>query len=353
MLAAIATTTLHDDVYGEDATTTGLERDMARRCGHEAAAFVPTGTMANQLALRALLDGCPPHGILADARAHILRWEAGGIAHLSGAMVQAVRPRNGRHLTVADVEAHAILADDVHRCPTRAVSIENTAGGAVVPLADLRALKRWAARHGVGVHVDGARLWEAVAAGAGSLRDFGACADALTLDFSKNLGAPMGAVVVGSAALVGRVRRIRKGIGGGLRQAGVLAAAARQAVEENFGSGLVDERGVLRRSQALARVVGCMWTERGGRLLADVETNIVWLDLRRAGVENSTWNAAGMKHGIRLDGKRVVLHHQINDEALTRLAAVMDDIFGRQGPLDEGQVEGETGRSQAVIRSML
>ncbi|KAK1636565.1 beta-eliminating lyase [Colletotrichum phormii] len=328
MLAAITHTTLSDDVYSEDPTTSRFETSLAATCGHAAAAFVLTGTMANQLALRTLLTQ-PPHAVLADASAHILHWEAGGVAHLSGAMVQGIRPRNGLYLTLQDIEKHAVLTDDVHKCPTRVVSIENTCSGVVVPLVEMRRIREWTSARGIAVHMDGARLWEAVSAGAGSLEDFGRCCDVLTLDFSKNLAAPMGAMVLGSAELIKRLRRMRKSIGGGMRQAGVLAAAARQAVLENFGPGTRDVRGVLGRSRVMAAEVGGMWVSRGGVLLKPVETNMVWLDLRGCGVGVKQWNEAGRRRGIRLDGKRVVLHHQVGEVAMRLLGDVMDEVLGR------------------------
>ncbi|KAK1690879.1 beta-eliminating lyase [Colletotrichum godetiae] len=328
MLAAITHTTLSDDVYSEDPTTSLFESSLAATCGHAAAAFVLTGTMANQLALRTLLTQ-PPHAVLADASAHILHWEAGGVAHLSGAMVQGIRPRNGLYLTLQDIEKHAVLTDDVHKCPTRVVSIENTSSGVVVPLLEMRRIREWTSARGIAVHMDGARLWEAVSAGAGSLEDFGRCCDVLTLDFSKNLAAPMGAMVLGSAELMKRLRRMRKSIGGGMRQAGVLAAAARQAVLENFGPGTRDVRGVLERSRVLAAEVGRMWISRGGVLLKPVETNMVWLDLRGCGVGVRQWNEAGRRRGVKLDGKRVVLHHQVGEGAMRLLGDVMDEVLGR------------------------
>ncbi|UQC79880.1 beta-eliminating lyase [Colletotrichum lupini] len=335
MLTAISQTTLSDDVYAEDATTTAFETSLARTCGHAAAAFVPTGTMANQLALRTLLTQ-PPHAVLADASAHIIHWEAGGVAHLSGATIQGIRPRNGLYLTLEDVEKHAVVTDDVHKCPTRVVSIENTSSGVVVPLAELQRIRGWTRERGIGVHVDGARLWEAVSAGAGTLEEFGRCCDVLTLDFSKNLAAPMGAMVLGSSELIKRLRRIRKSIGGGMRQAGVLAAAARQAVLENFGPGNRDSRGVLGRSRAMAAEVGRMWVSRGGVLLKPVETNMVWLDLRGCGVGLERWNEAGRRRGIKLDGKRVVLHHQVGESAMRALGDVMDEVLGRVRGASDG-----------------
>ncbi|GKT42244.1 alanine racemase TOXG [Colletotrichum spaethianum] len=284
--------------------------------------------MANQLALRSLLHQ-PPHAILADASAHIIHWEAGGIAHLSGAMVQGIRPKNGLYLTLDDVKKHAVVTDDVHKCPTRAISIENTCSGVIIPLEELQRIKEWASTHDIAIHMDGARLWEAVSAGAGSLEEFGRCCDVLTMDFSKNLGAPMGAMVLGSSELIKRLRRLRKSIGGGMRQAGVLVAAARQAVVENFGLGPHDSRGVLGISRTLAEEVGRMWTMRGGIVLKPIETNMVWLDLSGCGIEMSEWNEMGRQYGIKLDGKRVVLHHQISELAMKRLGAVMDEVLGR------------------------
>lgn len=292
MLLAISQTTLHDDVYGEDSTTRNFEQEMAKICGYESAAFVLSGTMANQLALRSLLHQ-PPHAILADASSHIIHWEAGGIAHLSGAMVQGIRPQNELYLTLDDVKKHASITDDVHKCPTRAISIENTCSGVIIPLEELQRIRKWASAHSIAVHMDGARLWEAVSAGAGSLEEFGRCCDVLTVDFSKNLGAPMGAVVLGSYELIKRLKRLRKSIGGGMRQAGILAAAARQAVVENFGLGPQDSRGVLAFSRTLAEEVGKMWMVRGGTVLKPIQTNMVWLDLRGCGLEISEWNEIG------------------------------------------------------------
>lgn len=144
------------------------------------------------------------------------------------------------------------MTDDVHKCPTRVISLENTTSGHVISLSELRRIKTWADQNKIPVHLDGARLWEAISAGAGTLRDFAQCADLTTLDFSKSLAAPMGAMVVGSLPRTKALKRIRKGIGGGMRQAGVLAAAARQDVLEHFGSGIVCTQPHLPRSHGMA-----------------------------------------------------------------------------------------------------
>ncbi|KAH7311227.1 beta-eliminating lyase [Stachybotrys elegans] len=338
MLTAIANATLNDNVYNEDETTACFEAMMAATCGHEAAAFVITGTMANQLALRTLLTQ-PPYAILADAHAHIIHWEAGGAALLSGAVIQAIRPLNRRHLTLDDIKKHAVISEDIHKCPTRVISLENTTSGTVISLTELQAIKTWATDHDISVHLDGARLWEAVATGNGSLRDFARCGDLVTLDFSKNLGAPMGAMVLGPSKTIQKLKHIRKAIGGGMRQSGVLAAAARQAVLDNFGPGQVCTQPMLGRSHRMARLIADMWIERGGSLLREVETNMVWVDLRMARVDTETWNLAGRRHGIFLDGKRIVVHHQIDKEALLQLGRVMDEVLtARQSQSHESKL---------------
>jgi threonine aldolase len=254
------------------------------------------------------------------------------------------------YLTVGDIKEHATVAvseekgagdEDVDvglpwtACPTRVVSIENAAHGTVVPLAELRAVREWTARHGVRVHIDGARVWEAVAASrsgreAGTLAEIAACADAMTLSFAKGLGAPIGAVVVGSAAIIRRVKRLRQSIGGGVRKIGVLAAAARGAVLENFGPGDVDVRGVLGTAHGMAAAVARMWTDKGGKLLRPTETNMVWLDLESAGVTAEILNDLGMRHSILLAAPRIVFHHQISAKALASLNQVFDAVLVRR-----------------------
>ncbi|KAK3300452.1 pyridoxal phosphate-dependent transferase [Chaetomium fimeti] len=353
-LAAIGRATLNDDVFGEDQTTTALERQMAATCGREAAAFAVSGTMANQLALGALCQQ-RPYGVLADASAHVVGFEAGGLASLSGATMQPVRPANGLHLTVGDLEVHARVDEEGGEgelglpwtaCPTRVVSLENTAHGNVIPLAELRAIREWTAQRGVLVHIDGARVWDAVASGrAGTLAEIAACADVLTLSFSKGIGAPIGAVVVGSGAVIRRIKRLRQSIGGGVRKTGLLAAAVREAVLENFGPGDVDVGGVFSVTHDMAAAVTRMWTDRGGKLLRPSETNMAWLDLASAGVTAETLNGMGMRNGILIAAPRIVLHHQICAKALVSLEQVFDDILVRR------KVEGADGPGAFGLRS--
>ncbi|KFZ08669.1 hypothetical protein V501_05855, partial [Pseudogymnoascus sp. VKM F-4519 (FW-2642)] len=267
MLTAISSATLLDDVFCEDPSTISLETRLASLTGHESALLVLSGTMGNQLALRALLTQ-PPHAVLCDDRAHILEWEAGGVASLSGALVQGVVAGNGRFLTLEDVKRKVVLSDDVHACPTRVISLENTLGGSIMPLDETRRISEWARENGIFMHLDGARLWEAVVAGAGGLEEYTRCFDTVSLCFSKGLGAPIGSILLGSKEVVKRARWVRKSIGGGLRQSGVVAAAARVGVEETFLGGK------LKRGQEMAKIVGEMWESKGGKLEREVETNM-------------------------------------------------------------------------------
>lgn len=326
MLAATVETTLEDDVFREDRTTRDFEAHVANITGREDAMFVVTGTMANQLCLHALVS-TRPCGVLLDADSHSINFEGGGTSILSGAMPQPIKPSNGKYLRVYDLEKHAILTDDVHKCPTGIISVENTAGGVILPLQELRRIRDWATRHDVKIHLDGARLFEAVAAGAGTLKEYCTLVDLATVDFSKNLGAPMGAMVLGDRRLIMQMRRTRKAIGGGIRQGGVITAAAREALFENFGTGTEIENPMLSRVHKVAKQVGEEWIKRGGILSKDVETNLVWLNIDAAGIEKSTLIAMGKRHNITLDGPRVVLHHQIDSQAVKALVGLFDEIL--------------------------
>ncbi|KAL9607018.1 MAG: hypothetical protein Q9167_008028, partial [Letrouitia subvulpina] len=256
MLRSIQQTTLLDDVFREDPTTLSLEAFVADLTGKEAGLLVLSGTMGNQLAIRAHLAQ-PPHSVLADYRSHILQYEAGGLCSFSGAFPIPVTPKNGHHLTLQDVQEHFVPGDgDIHKPPTRLISLENTLSGTILPLEDVQAIAAWARAQDppVPVHCDGARLWEAVVATTsppatppatppGSdpssngedgvstlisrLRSYSQCFDSISLCFSKGLSAPVGSVLVSSVpGFIPRARRLRKALGGGLRQAGVIAAPA-------------------------------------------------------------------------------------------------------------------------------
>ncbi|KAL1955892.1 hypothetical protein VTO42DRAFT_7965 [Malbranchea cinnamomea] len=325
MLQAIANTPLLDDNFLEDPETNALQDFIAKLTNHEAALLVMSGTMGNQVALRSHLAQ-PPYAVLCDHRAHIISSEGGGVPTWTGAYIQAVVPRNGRYLVLEDVQKHAVLSgeDDFHDCPTRVISLENTLDGSVMPLDETRRICEWARRRGIKTHLDGARLWEVAVAGAGSVTEYASLFDSVSLCFSKGLGAPIGSMVVGSRDFVKKARWCRKAMGGGTRQAGVISAAARVAVEETFGRGPNGEGGKLRRGHEVARSIAEMWTSRGGKLAYPTETNMVWLDLDAAGISAPDWDELGRKEGLKLMGNRLVIHYQISDEAVERLGRVMD-----------------------------
>ncbi|EXJ57014.1 threonine aldolase [Cladophialophora yegresii CBS 114405] len=341
MLEAIMYTTLQDDVMVEDPTTNNLESYIAELAGHEAALLVMSGTMGNQVALRTHLTA-PPHSVLCDIRSHIYNYEAGGVSSLSSAMILPIRPRNGHHLTLEDVKEHAIVSSDVHACPTRVISLENTLDGMIMPLAEVRRIAEFARAHDIKLHLDGARIWEAVAANAASLPDYCTLFDSVSMCFSKGLGAPIGSIIVGSKPYIAHARRIRKMIGGGTRQAGVISAAARVAVDEGFGHGPNGEGGNLRASHARARNVAEMWTSRGGKLANPTETNMVWLDLAREGISATEFARLAAEEGLKAFSGRLVVHYQITDEAVERLGRVMDAVLRRGRERETGVADGET-----------
>ncbi|KAM3419321.1 hypothetical protein BST61_g5255 [Cercospora zeina] len=341
MLEAIAATTLADDVFQEDPTTNELEALITRLTGKEAALFVLSGTMGNQVAIRTHLQG-PPHSVVADHRAHIVEWEAGGVASLSGAMCKGVIPSNGKYLTLEDVQKAADLRDDIHGCPTKLISLENTLGGVIYPLDEIRRISTWAREHKIIMHLDGARLWEAVAAGSGSLLDYCACFDSVSLCFSKGLGAPVGSIIVGTKAFRERARWIRKMIGGGIRQAGVLTAAARVAVEDTFLGGK------LQVCHERARQIAALWKSYGGKTSHPVETNMVWLDVGAAGLPVDKFIELGQKAGLRLLGGRLVVHHQIGEAAIERLDHLFQAVF--QGKELHGVVEFSASSLKSAVR---
>ena len=251
------------------------------------------------------------------------RREAGGIASLSGALALPITPSNGHHLTLSDIRKHAVTSTDTHYCPTRLISLENTLEGTILPLKDCQEISQWAHAQEppIHMHLDGARLWEAVAAGAGELKEYGAYFDSVTMCFSKGLGAPMGSIIVATRPFIERARHVRKSLGGGIRQAGVITASARVAVDETF---LGDRLAATHRR---AREVADLWRAKGGRLTRVTETNMVWLDLDAAGVSKEELVEAGVREGLRFLGGRVVVHYQICEEAVERLGRVMDAVL--------------------------
>lgn len=274
MRQAMASAEVGDDVFGDDPTVNRLQEKVAGLLDKDAALFVPSGTMGNQLALRAQTR----HGdqILLEDGAHIFRYEVGGPAALSGLLTTCI-PAPGGILTADLVEA-ALNPDNVHCAPPSLVCVENThnnAGGRILPLENLSGIAELAHGRGLRVHLDGARLWHAHIATGTSLAELAAPVDSVSVCFSKGLGAPVGSVLTADHETIIRAHRFRKMLGGGMRQVGILAAACLYALEHNLAR-LADDHAHAARIAA----------ELDNALLAvnhPVETNIVIVDVPARG----------------------------------------------------------------------
>ncbi len=234
MRRAMAEAEVGDDVYGEDPTVVALQQRVAGMFGKEDALFTPTGSMANVLAVASLVQA--GQEVLCEASAHIVRAELGAHGALTGVTTRTWRDPRGQ---VDQAALEAMFAPDMGPCfvRTAAVSVENThnfAGGAVLPLDDLEILRSWATSVGIGVHLDGARIWNAHVATGVPFASYGACADVISVCLSKGLGAPVGSLVVGSREAVAEARIRRKRMGGGMRQVGILAAAGLHALDHHL-----------------------------------------------------------------------------------------------------------------------
>ncbi|GAB2940747.1 GntG family PLP-dependent aldolase [Micromonospora polyrhachis] len=326
MRVAMAEAEVGDDVYGEDPTVNALEAEVAAMFGHEAALFAPTGSMANQIALQVLVP--PGYELLCDADAHVVTYEVGAAAAYGGvssrtwsAVGAAIDPA---------VVAGMVRPDGYHAVPTRAIAVEQThnrGGGGVIPLTTLRELRRIADDAGVGLHCDGARIWHAHIADGVPLASYGELFDSLSVCLSKGLGAPVGSLMVGSAEKIERARQIRKRLGGGMRQVGVLAAAGRYALRHHLDRLVEDHARAARLAEALApfAVVAGDGT---------VRTNIVPLDLTKCALDAPTLAARARAAGVLVSvlgprTARLVTHLDLDDAAIDRAVGVLTGIFRR------------------------
>jgi threonine aldolase len=230
MQAAMAAAELGDDVFGDDPTVNALQMRMAQLLGKEAALFVPTGTQSNLCALMAHCQRGDEY--IVGQMAHTYRWEGGGAAVLGSIQPQPLQQQADGSILLQDIEA-AIKPDDAHFAKSRLLALENTWGGQVLPQAYVDAATALAHRKGLATHLDGARLFNAVVASGTPVLEMARHFDSVSVCFSKGLGAPVGSALVGSKELISRAHRVRKMLGGGMRQAGVLAAAALHALDHH------------------------------------------------------------------------------------------------------------------------
>jgi threonine aldolase len=315
MRRAMADAEVGDDVYDEDPTVHALQERVAGLFGKEAALFTPTGSMANVLAVASLVG--PGQEVLCESRAHILRAELGAHGAVTGLTSRTWSDPRGQ-LDLAAIEE--LYAPDMGPffVRTTAVSVENThnfAGGAVLPMEDLRALRAWADEKSCGVHMDGARIWNAHVATGTPLVEYGAVTDALAVCLSKGLGAPIGSLMVGSREQVEQARVRRKRMGGGMRQVGVLAAAGLHALDHHV------ER--LAEDHEHARLIA----EACGVDPGTVDTNIVVVDVPDA----PAYVAAAAEQGVRIGAvgprrARLLTHLDVSRDDAERAAKVLSAL---------------------------
>jgi threonine aldolase len=275
MRAAMAAAPLGDDVYAGDPTANLLEERVAAILGKEAAIFVPSGTMANQIAVR--LHCRPGEELICEATSHVILWEGGGPATLSGVTVRPLAGKNGL-LHLQDFAAQH-RPDDIHSPPTKLIWLENThnrGGGVVQPLESIKAISQWVRKEKLNLHLDGARLWNAsVASGVAPALWAGHC-DTVSVCFSKGLGAPVGSALAGTKEAIKLARRYRKLFGGAMRQIGGLAAACLYALDHHIERLADDHANAKLLAEAILEVPGFTLTP------ANVETNLVWFEVDAA-----------------------------------------------------------------------
>jgi len=323
MREAIARAEVGDDVFGDDPTTIALESRVAGMFGKEAALFVPSGTMGNLVALATVVERGDE--IILDRQSHIFNYEVASVAALAGAQTNALDGERG--VITAEMVAPHIRPDSLHAPRTRVIAVENThnrAGGRVFPLEEMRRIKALAAQHGLLVHLDGARICNAHVASGVAFTDYGECCDTLSMCFSKGLGAPVGSIVVSTRAVIDRARKVRKRLGGGMRQAGILAAAALYALDHHVAR--------LREDHAHARrLAGFVEAVEGLRLAHPVETNIVVfaVDERRftvpdflARLERAGVRAVPFGAGL----VRMVTHLDVSAEDIERVGTALGEL---------------------------
>lgn len=312
MLDAMMSAKVGDDVFAEDPTVKALEEKTAALFGKEAGIFCPSGTMTNQIAIKCFTN--PMDELICDASAHIYNYEGGGIAFNSSVSARLVQGNRGR-ITANDVLDN-INPDNIHHPKTSLVVLENTSnrgGGSYYDINEIKAIRKVCDEHKLFLHLDGARIFNALIAGNTSAAEHGKLFDGISVCLSKGLGAPVGSVLLGTKAMITQARRVRKVFGGGMRQAGFLAAAGIYALDNNVNRMVEDHR----RAKELGAVISNLnYVES----LIPVETNIVIFKLK-AEMPSEKFIQKMLEQGIKVSpfGKqmiRMVTHLQFDDDML-------------------------------------
>ncbi len=317
MWDAMRAAPLGDDVFGDDPTVNALQERVAAELGFEEALFMPTGTQSN---LCALMSHCERGDeYIVGQMAHTYRWEGGGAAVMGSIQPQPLPNQPDGTIALADIEA-AIKPDDPHFARTRLIALENTWGGTVLPLAYLEAASALARKHGLAIHLDGARLFNGAVASGVAPREIAKHFDSVSVCFSKGLGTPAGSALCGSAELIARARRVRKMAGGGMRQAGVLAAAAMYALDHHVARLADDHANARRLAEGLQGLPGVTVTAP--------QSNIVFVDLA---ADKSKDTVAGLRQrGVLATGLyklRFVTHLDVSADDIERAVPVLRAVL--------------------------
>lgn len=324
MRKAMYTAEVGDDVYGEDHLVNQLQERVAEMLGKEAGLYVPSGTMSNQLAIRSLTQ--PGDEVICEYNSHIFNYEGGGPALLSGVQLHPLTADHG--ILEPDQLKDALRPSDHHYAQTSLVAMENThnrAGGVVYPLSVIENLAQVAREHKIAMHLDGARLMNAVIASGIDPAVYADTFDTVSLCLSKGLGAPVGSVLVGSSEIIDRAHRFRKVFGGGMRQIGILAAAGHYALDYHIERLAEDHR----RAKSLAATcleLGVLenditWTHTNIVLLSFPEGNTAEMEQK--------FQAEGMLVSVVSDHRiRLVTHLDFNDEQLMPAQAILNKVLG-------------------------
>ena len=313
MRAAMAAAEVGDEQHGSDPTVNRLLERSRELLGKEAALFLPTGTMCNLVGVKAWTQ--PGQTVILERRAHILRMESGGAAVASGVILETIDSEHGQ-FTAEDVR-QAMPMDMIYTPPASLLCLEQThnfGGGTVWPLAQLDEVCDAAHELGLAVHMDGARMMNAVVASGVAAADFAAPCDSVWIDFTKGLGAPMGAVLAGTAEFIERARRFKHVFGGAMRQAGIVAAGCLYALDHHVERLQVDHDNARLLAQGLAAIPGLVITSR-------VDTNILYFDPAGAGISAVDFQAAMLERGVNFSRVREQMR------AVTHLDVARDDVL--------------------------